>query len=113
MDNVGDFNDNRCSEEKKRGKMRQESSFRDFREFIVGMGMGEKKFQGDTFTWANNREGEGFIQERLDRMFGSADWMVQQNLAVVRHILRQASDHSMLLLDTHPLRQKNKGQIYI
>lgn len=35
--------------------------------------------------------------------------MIQQDLATVKHILRQASDHSMLLLDTNPLRQKTKG----
>lgn len=35
------------------------------------MDMGEIKFIGDTFTWANNREGEDFIQKRLDIFFGS------------------------------------------
>lgn len=29
--------------------------------------MGEIKYKGENYTWANNWEGEGFIQERLDR----------------------------------------------
>lgn len=70
--------------------MRQESSLMDFRIFISVMEMGEVKFRGDGYTWANNRESEGFIQERLDRFFGLAKWLVHFDKASVQHILRQA-----------------------
>lgn len=31
------------------------------------MRMGNIKFKGEIRTWTNDREGEGFIQERLNR----------------------------------------------
>lgn len=62
----GDFNDIRDNNKKQGGRRRAENSFLDFRNFISEMQMGEIKFKGEPFTWANNLEGEGFIQERLD-----------------------------------------------
>lgn len=65
-----------------------ESSFLSFRKFVAEMEMGELKFKGDPFTWVNNREGGGFILKRLDRFFGSPDWMIQHETTEVSHILR-------------------------
>lgn len=72
--------------------------------------MGDIMFRGSIFTWANNRAGEGYIQERLDRFFGSAEWLVQYDTAEVTHILKQASDHYLLLLDSKPQRTKTKSR---
>lgn len=57
----GDFNDIREHEEKEGGNRRLESSFWSFRSFIADLEMGEVKFRGEAFTWANNRGNEGFI----------------------------------------------------
>lgn len=105
-----DFYDIRDNNEKKGERRREESSFLDFWTFITEMQMGEIKFRGEPFTWANNREVEGFIQERLDRFFGSSDWMIEKDTAEVRHFLKQASDHSLLISDTMPTRRKTKGR---
>lgn len=51
----GDFNDIKNNEEKRGGRRRSESSFSDFRDFIAKIEMGDMKFKGETFTWANNR----------------------------------------------------------
>lgn len=67
----GDFNEIKNNEEKRDGRRRQENSLSDFRKFIVDMDMGKVRFRGEPFTWANNREREGFIPERLE--------LVQQN----------------------------------
>lgn len=64
---------------KKGGRHRQESRFLDFRNFIAGIRIGEIKFKGEMYTWENNREGKGFIQERLDKFFGSAYWIIQRD----------------------------------
>lgn len=66
----GDFNDIKSEDEKRGGRERQESSFQAFRTFL------DKLEIGDTYTWANNREGEGFMQERLDSFYGSIEWML-------------------------------------
>lgn len=63
------------NDEKKCGKKIQENNFQVFRNFIAKMEMGDIKHRGEIYTWGNNREGEGFIQERLDRFFGSAKRM--------------------------------------
>lgn len=102
----GDFNERNNNEEKKGGRTRQESSFTGFRTFISEMGMEDISYRGRTFTWANNREEEGFIQDRLDRFLGSVEWMLHFDTAEVTHILRQVSNHSLLILDTQPQRVK-------
>lgn len=87
-----------------------ESSFVDFRNFIVDMNMGEIKSRGESYTWTNNREGEGFIQEKLDRFFGFVDWLLQFDKVSVQLIMKQTLDHAMLLLDTQPERIKAKSR---
>lgn len=57
-----------------------------------------------------NRKGEGFIEERLDMFFGSAEWMVDFDKTVVQHILNQVSDHSMLMLYDNLQKQKMKSR---
>lgn len=37
------------------------------------MRMRDIKFREEGCTWANNKEGEGLIQEKLDKFFGSAE----------------------------------------
>lgn len=84
----GDFNEIKCQEEKRGGLVRPESSFQMFRNFIAAMEMGDLGFKGQSFTWANKREGEGYIQERLERFFGSSEWLLNHDNAEVKHFLR-------------------------
>lgn len=42
--------------------------------------------------------------------FGSAEGMVNFDKAVVQNILNQVSDHSMLMLDDNPQKQKIKSR---
>lgn len=74
------------------------------------MGMRDIESRGEEYTWLNNGEGKGFIQERLDRFFGSAKWMLYHDNAIVRHILRQESDHSLILLDSSPMKNRTKAR---
>lgn len=69
------------------------------------MEMGEVTFRGKRWTWANNRQGEGFVEERLYMFFGSAEWLSDFDKSEVQHILTQSSDHSMILLNTEPNNQ--------
>lgn len=55
--------------------------------------MEEVNYKGKRRTWANNRVGEGFIEEGLDIFFGSTEWSVKNEKAEVKH----SSDHTMLL----------------
>lgn len=89
-----------------------DNNFTYFNNFIAGMDIGYIKFKGANFTWANNKEGEGFIQEKLDRFFGSLEWLLHFDTAEVQHVLRQPLDHSMLVLDTHLHRRKTKARFF-
>lgn len=65
----GYFNEIISQEDKVGGNMRGTSSFRPFKAFISEMEMGEIVHKGRRWTWANNKKGEGFIEERLDMFF--------------------------------------------
>lgn len=107
----GDFNDIRCLG-KKRGKVRSEASCKGFVDFIQGMNMEEIDYQGRKETQTNNRQDDEYIEVRLDRFFGSAQWTIAHEKVVVKHIEKQASDHSLLLLDTKPEEGKTKRRFY-
>lgn len=109
----GDFNDILRQEDKQGGIKRLENSFVPFRTFVRDMCMRELCFKGRRWTWANNRQGEGFIEERLDMFFTSAEWFLEFDQTEVQHILKQSSDHAMILLDTHPPSSKGEIKIYI
>lgn len=42
-----------------------------FKDFISDKNVVEVKYLENKWTLANNREGEGFVEERLDRFFDS------------------------------------------
>lgn len=87
----GDFNDIRNSEEKKGGRSRSVASCLGFRDFIKNMRMEEILFQEREVTWTNNWEEEGYIEARIDRLFGAGSWLLDHPNAVVTHVERQAS----------------------
>lgn len=109
----GAFNDIKDHVEKKSGRKRLESSFLDFKNFITNMKTREVKFRGESYTWANNREGEGFIQEMLDKFFGSTRWLLHFDKGSVQHIMRQTSDHAMFLLDTQLWGIKKSPNLFL
>lgn len=108
----GDLNDIRRTEEKQGGRVRSEDSFRQFRDFIATMDMGEIPSKGRLWTWANNREEEGFVEEKLDRFFASPDWLLEFPTAQVLNVEKQSSDHSLLILDFKPTVVKPKKRFY-
>lgn len=46
----------------------------------------EIKSVGILYTWANNREGKGYVEEKLDRFFGAASWISRNLRAKVIHV---------------------------
>lgn len=97
----GDFNDLREHEEKIGGKKRLDSSFNMFNSFINDMEMAKISSVGNVYTWANNREGEGFV-ETLDRFFGATRWLTKYPRAQALNVEKQTSVHSLLGLITEP-----------
>ncbi|GER27744.1 DNAse I-like superfamily protein [Striga asiatica] len=92
-------------EEKKGGRVRSDRSFQEFNSFIARMSMLEV-MQGYQYTWVNNRDNEGYVEERLDKAFGSMGWIADYAGAKVLNLYRSASDHGMLILDSDGQQQK-------
>lgn len=108
----GDMNEIRENLEKKGGTGRSAGSFRRFNDFIRTMNMEKVRFVGREWTWANNRVGEGFVEERLNRFFASTSWHYQFPNAIVNYIQKQASDHILLILETKPNCQSRSKRFY-
>ncbi|GER33388.1 hypothetical protein STAS_09522 [Striga asiatica] len=104
----GDWNDTTCPEEKKGGRPRSLNSFSSFNGFISLMGMHDLGIQGHKFTWANNRQDEGFVEEQLDRVFCSLGWLSLYSNPVVANIFLSSSDHGMLILNSNNEQQSKK-----
>ncbi|KAM1398237.1 hypothetical protein ACFX2I_015708 [Malus domestica] len=105
-----------CTDERKRaqqfendgGTARSMASMRVFRNFVVHASLLDLGFEGYPYTWRNRRE-EGFIQERLDRVLATHEWVHNYQQAVVKHVVLEGSDHAMLVLSTEvdqPRRKK-------
>ncbi|KAH7865091.1 hypothetical protein Vadar_002091 [Vaccinium darrowii] len=73
-----------------------------FEDFIDQCNLIDLGLTGYPFTWRNNREGEGHIQERLDRAPATPSWRTRYANAKVEHVDAVGSDHNVLLLHLNP-----------
>ncbi|KAM3395831.1 hypothetical protein P3S68_004837 [Capsicum galapagoense] len=107
---AGDFNDIRDNSKKIGGRVQDESSFTDFKNFLWEIGAIDLGFTGKPWTWWCYRENNGIIQERLDRDLCSPEWTLQFNQANINHLETEASDHSALLINSElsPIKRKKK-----
>ncbi|CAA0835313.1 Unknown protein, partial [Striga hermonthica] len=94
---IGDWNSICAKKEKKGGRPRQHRSFDGFNNFISNMEM--EGMEGYQFTWGNNRDVEGYVEEKLDRAFASYEWHSSHPNAKVLNVIRTASDQSFLILN--------------
>lgn len=105
----GDLNDIQESSEKSGGRQRSDRSFQDF---LRIMKMVDVSYIRRDYTWANSREGDDFVEERLDRFLVSTELHYHFPNAVVRYIRKQASDHCMLIMDIQPTRQHTTPRLF-
>ncbi|XP_057791112.1 uncharacterized protein LOC131008237 [Salvia miltiorrhiza] len=94
----GDFNETMYHFEKKGGNVKSDARLERFRETVDVCGLVDLGFSGDPFTWNNNQKGADNIMERLDRVFGSNQWIHRFPGFEVTHLLRKSSDHCPIFL---------------
>lgn len=70
----------------------------DFKEALVDCDLGDLRCMGSKFTLCNNREGNDFIKERLDRALVNCDWHSLNEMNHVFVLTVQSSDHNPLLI---------------
>ncbi|XP_021730608.1 uncharacterized protein LOC110697550 [Chenopodium quinoa] len=96
----GDFNEILYQTEKDGGPARRECAMEAFRSAISDCGLHDLGYKGSVFTWQRGRSIETLVRERLDRFLGDNEWCVKFPQFSVRHLVRVASDHSPIMLDT-------------
>ncbi|GER45713.1 non-ltr retroelement reverse transcriptase [Striga asiatica] len=107
---MGDWNEICDHSEKSGGRRKAEREFIDFNAFISRMGMQELHQIGHRFTWGNDGEAEGFIEEKIDKIFASFDWLEDNQHTMVENFFKSASDHRLLLLSDNPQNSRVKGR---
>ncbi|KAH7842236.1 hypothetical protein Vadar_003011 [Vaccinium darrowii] len=95
----GDMNDILSPQEKQGGLARPSWSFRGFKKFVDDCGLVDLGFSGYPFTWRNNRCGDEYVQERLDRVLATPSWCLLFDQASVTHLDTVGSNHSAILLN--------------
>ncbi|KAL0434725.1 UNVERIFIED_CONTAM: hypothetical protein Sradi_0180400 [Sesamum radiatum] len=99
---MGDFNAVLSQDEKRGGKPFASASRNALGNELDVCHLIDLGFSGYRFTWTNKRPGLANIQSRLGRGVANAEWCLLYPNALILHLPAITSDHSPLLLNTHP-----------
>lgn len=105
-----DFNEVRFYWEKVGKRMAENYRMSSFRDCLDACSLMDIDSKGCAFTWANNREGEDYVKERLDRVVCTLEWRLMYPEAEAFALPAIGSDHSPIILScqsTQARRKKN------
>lgn len=94
---VDDFNVIASITEKQGGQT-DLGAIHEFQNCIARNGLIDAGYQGENFTWCNNRRGRARIWERPDRALINLQFQEKCEALTVQHLTRVTSDHSPLLI---------------
>ncbi|KAF7824053.1 hypothetical protein G2W53_022197 [Senna tora] len=103
----GDFNEIMFASEKQGGTAKSDRSMQAFRDACNHCGFTDMGFKGYPFTWNNGRRDQHNIQERLDRVFATEEWLLKFPYTEVNHISHFSSDHCALEISFDSLPPSN------
>ncbi|EOY25454.1 Uncharacterized protein TCM_026877 [Theobroma cacao] len=89
----GDFNIILKREERLYGSAPHEGAMEDFASTLLDCGLLDGGFEGNPFTWTNNR-----MFQRLDRIVYNHHWINKFPITRIQHLNRDGSDHCPLLI---------------
>ncbi|XP_042964675.1 uncharacterized protein LOC122298899 [Carya illinoinensis] len=85
----------------------------EFRQTLEHCDLSDLGFEGDRYTWANNRKGRLFTKERLDRVLGNSPWIAKFEDHSIHHQAAYSSYHRPLLITIHnKLNRQRKERIF-
>ncbi|KAL9673914.1 hypothetical protein QQ045_030177 [Rhodiola kirilowii] len=86
----------------------------EFNEFLIQAGLLDAGFEGNPFTWSNNRTEANRVWKRLDRVLLNGHALTAYPTLSVKHLARMCSDHCPLFVVTStPPRNAVFGDIRI
>lgn len=97
---IGDYNEIPASEEKQGRLPKAQHLMQEFRSVLIQCGLIDLGFMGNWFTWNNGREGDTYVQLRLDQAYATLEWREIFSQAQVCHLIASYSDHIPILLTT-------------
>lgn len=114
---IGDFNAIMNNDEKSGGTIRPESTFYPFRSMARECRLKELPSSGDSMSWAGTREimvngikEQAWIQCRLDRAFGNAEWFRLFPRRYSTYLEKTGSDHRHVLTSLAACSQQRTGR---
>lgn len=114
---AGDFNEMMNTSEKSGGPVREESSFYLFRSMVRDCRIKEVPSSGDPLSWAGVRDimingvkENVWVQCRLDRAFGDAEWFRLFPRSHTQYFERLGSDHRPILTSSIGMGTKKRGR---
>lgn len=61
---------------------------------VQATGLNDLGFKGNSYTWANKRQGQAYVAARLDCALANANWLDNLDDPTVTHLPKLSSDHS-------------------
>ena len=98
---IGDFNQVLNQEDKFSLRNQACPGAIDLHNFLQEASMILMNATGVQYTWDNNREGEEFVCERLDKAFVNLDWLHTYEHSSLEAWPISILDHAPFILDTH------------
>jgi len=105
---IGDYNEILTLYEKQGRLPKAGSLMEDFRCALLHCGLIDLGSSGNKFTWRNGCPGDAFVQERLDRAYGTVEWRELFPHSKVTHLHAAFSDHDPILLITQGASQSTR-----
>ncbi|XP_040987679.1 uncharacterized protein LOC121235397 [Juglans microcarpa x Juglans regia] len=107
---IGDFNEVLSNHEKSGGRESSDRQMQAFQAVVDECELMDLGFQGNPFTWCNNRETDQCISERLDRCLASLKWKAFFPMAKVIHGTTTYSDHTPIKSHVHFASVQRRGK---
>ena len=74
-----------------------------FQQTFTDCGLLDLGFSRNKFRWWNGRDGEASVEERLDRVCATVDWIGLFPSFTVSHLDEKTSDYLPILIDSCPM----------
>lgn len=71
---IGDYNEILVSKEKQGRLLKAQHLMQEFRIVLLHCGLIDLGFMGNRFSWNNGREGDAYVQLRLDQAYATLEW---------------------------------------